>query len=132
MTGIRPFSRFIRKYWISMALCILILVLCFINTGSLPEVPMTNFDKLVHALMFLALSGAVFFDNTCYLRRAIGGQRIFWGSLLLPVGVGGCIEIVQTFLPYRSGDWKDFLFDCVGAILGCLIGWLINRRLKPA
>ena len=108
------------------------MVLCFINTGSLPEAPMTNFDKLVHSLMFMGLSGAVFFDNTRYLRQAIGWQRILGGSFLFPILMGGLIEIVQLQLPYRSGDWWDFLFDSLGAVAGCLVCGLINRWLNKS
>ena len=120
----------IRKFWMSSVFCIVILILCFMNTGPLPEAPMTNFDKLVHALMFLGLSGAVFFDNTRYLRRATNGRRVFSGSFLFPVLVGGLIEIVQIFLPYRTGDWWDFFYDAVGAMAGFLICLLINRWLR--
>ena len=130
MNNTPVFITLIRKFWISSALCIIILALCFINTGSLPEAPMTNFDKLVHALMFMGLSGAVFFDNTRYLRQATVGRRIFWGSLLLPVLMGGLIEIVQIFLPYRSGDWWDFFYDAVGALAGFGICVWINCWLK--
>ena len=132
MNSIHPPLAFIRKFWISSVLCSVILVLCFMKTDELPESPMTNFDKLVHALMFMGVSGAVFFDNTRYLRQAIGWQRIFWGSLLFPVLMGGLIEIGQaTLTTYRSGDWWDFFFDGIGAILGFLICLLINRWLKP-
>ena len=128
-----PFFSFIRKFWISIALCIVILVLCFMPTEPLPKVPMTNFDKVVHCLMFWALSGVVFFDNTNYLRRAIERPRILRGSFLFPVLFSGLIEIGQTlFTTYRTGDWWDFFYDVIGAMLGCLSGLLINRRLRTA
>ena len=130
MNTIRTFFALIRKFWISSALCVVILVLCFVNTSSLPEAPMSNFDKLVHALMFLGLSGAVFFDHTRYLRQSIGGLAVFSGSLLFPVLMGGLIEFVQIFLPYRTGDWGDFFYDVIGAMAGFLLALLINRWLK--
>ena len=131
--SLHSFFSFIRKFWISIAFCIVIVVLCFMNTEPLPKVPMTNSDKVVHLLMFLALSGVVFFDNTRYLRRTIGCRWLFGGSFLFPVLVGGLIEIGQTlFTTYRSGDWWDFLFDTIGAMVGFLTCFLINRRLKPA
>ena len=130
MNSPHPFISFIRKFWISITICILILVLCFMSTESLPKTTITNMDKYVHFLMFLGLSGAVFFDNTRYLRQAVGWQRIFWGSFLFPALMGGLIEIVQLFLSYRSGDWWDFFWDGVGAMTGFWIGWLINRWIK--
>jgi VanZ family protein len=112
-------------------LSIVILTLCFMRIEPLPVAPMTDFDKLAHLLMFLGLSGTIFFDNTLHFRRRISLRRILFGSFLLPLLAGGLIEIMQEHLTrYRSGDWRDFLFDSLGAILGAAIAVLINRRLR--
>jgi VanZ family protein len=101
------------------------------NTAPLPSVPMTNFDKIVHLLMFLGLSGVVFFDNTKYCRRRISYQRLVLGSFLFPVVFSGLIEIIQEyFTTNRTGDWMDFLFDGIGGLLGLAICLKINSRLK--
>jgi VanZ family protein len=101
------------------------------DTKPLPPAPMTNFDKLVHLIMFLGLSGTVFFDNTSYLRKHINSRRIFLGSFLFPTLLSGAIEIMQEyFTTTRTGDWMDFLFDGIGAFLGIGICYLINRRSK--
>jgi len=123
---------FLRKFWISILLCTAIFALCFMNTDPLPVAPLPDFDKLVHILMFMGLSGAIFFDNTCYLRQSIRKRRIFFGSFLLPVLIGGLIEIVQALTSYRTGDWGDFFSNAIGALIGSLICFLINRFLKPA
>ncbi|KAA6302681.1 MAG: hypothetical protein EZS26_001188 [Candidatus Ordinivivax streblomastigis] len=81
--------------------------------------------------MFLGLSGTVFFDNTAYLKRKTGAVRIALGSFLFPVVLSGLIEIMQEYLTAtRSGDWMDFLFDVIGALLGSLICRSIDRRLR--
>ncbi|MCL1938825.1 MAG: VanZ family protein [Candidatus Azobacteroides sp.] len=122
-----------KAYWISILLCAVILILCFINTKELPKAPMTNFDKVVHLVMFLGLSGAVFFDNTRYLKKRISFQRIFWGSFIFPTALSGSIEIMQEyFTTTRTGDWMDFLFDGIGAALGLLICIALNKRLKES
>jgi VanZ family protein len=103
------------------------------NTESLPSAPVIDFDKLVHLLMFMGLSGLVFFDNTKRLKQSISRQRVAWGSFLFPTLFSGAIEIGQEYLTVnRTGDWFDFLFDGIGALIGILICFLINRRLKPA
>jgi VanZ family protein len=100
------------------------------NVGNM-SVASTGFDKLVHALMFLVVSGVVFFDNTRYFRQTATLRRIFSGSFLFPIFFGGIIEIGQRHATsYRSGDWIDFLFDVMGAVAGFLICLLINRCLK--
>jgi VanZ family protein len=98
------------------------------DTTPLPSPPMINFDKLVHTVMFLGLSGVIFFDNTNYLRNPISKKRIFWSIFLFPVILGGLIEIIQEyFTATRSGDWFDFLFNILGSLLGMGIALLINR-----
>jgi VanZ family protein len=99
-----------------------------------PEVPEdlveNNFDKIVHFLMFLALSGVVFFDATGYFKRQISFSRIFFASFLYPTLFSGLIEIIQEyFSPFRTGDWIDFLFDGIGAFVGIVICSIINSRL---
>ena len=123
---------FFRKYWISLLFCITILALCLVNVAPvMPDIPMSNFDKLAHLLMFLGLSGVVFFDNTGYLKRQITLRRILLGSVLFPIVFSGSIEIMQEYLsPNRSGDWWDFFYDIIGATLGLTICLMINRRLK--
>jgi VanZ family protein len=122
----------LKKYWISLILITIILILCFINP---PEVPVklgaTNFDKLVHFLMFLGLSGIIFFDSSFYLKQKVNGWVIFGGSFLFPIAFGGAIEIAQEYMTTtRNGDWIDLLFDGIGIFCGYLICLKINRNLK--
>jgi VanZ family protein len=99
-----------------------------------PQVPenlrVDNFDKIVHFLMFLALSGVVFFDSTSYLRKKIKFSQIFFTSFLYPTLFSGLIEIIQEyFSSFRTGDWIDFLFDGIGAFVGIVICSAINSKL---
>ena len=120
----------LKKYWLSLFVIIIVLILCFINTSQLPKSPALNFDKLVHVIMFMGLSGVIFFDDTGYLRFPISKMRIFFGVFLFPVAFGGLIEIMQAYLTTtRSGDWFDFGGDVVGSVVGMLIALLINRYL---
>jgi len=120
----------LKKYWLTALVLLIIFVLCFMKTSSLPAPPVRNFDKAVHALMFLCLSGVIFFDNTRYFRFPISKMRIFWSTFIFPIALGGLIEIMQADLTtYRSGDWFDFLYDIVGALIGWGIASLINRYL---
>jgi VanZ family protein len=123
-------KKFLKAYKVSVLITVVILILCFMDTASLPQAPMINFDKLVHLIMFMGLSGVIFFDNTIYLKRKINFRRIFLGSFLLSTLLSGAIEIMQEYFTVaRSGDWMDFVFDGIGAFLGSWICFLINRRL---
>jgi len=120
----------LKKYWLTTLVLVIIFVLCFMKTTSLPVPPIQNFDKVVHTIMFLGLSGVIFFDSTRYFRFPISNVRIFWCSFIFPAALGGLIEILQADLTtYRTGDWFDFLFDNVGAVIGWGIALLINRYL---
>jgi VanZ family protein len=121
----------LRKYLLSILFVLITLVLCFMNVAPLPAPPVVNFDKFVHSVLFLGLAGVIFFENTNYLRTSITQKRIFWGTFLFPVALGGAIEIAQGALTVtRSGDWYDFLFDIIGAIVGWGIALGINLLLK--
>jgi len=118
----------LKKYWLTILYVLIVLILCFMNPAAFPASPVKNFDKLVHVLMFLGLSGVVFFDNTNYLRSPISKMRIFLSSLLFPIALGGLIEIMQADLTKtRTGDWYDFFSDQIGAFIGYVIALLINN-----
>ena len=121
----------LKKYWLSITVIIIIFVGCFMNTAPLPAPPVINFDKIVHSILFLGLAGVLFFDSTRYLRSSMSKIRIFLLIFLFPVAIGGFIEIIQEyFTKTRSGDWYDFLFDVIGALIGWGIALLINSRLS--
>jgi VanZ family protein len=122
----------LKKYWLTILFVIVIIILCFINPPEMETQPMTNFDKLAHFLMFMGLSGTMFFDNSFYFKKQVARWSIFWGSFLFPIVFSGGIEIAQEYLTTtRSGDWMDFLFDTIGVSCGCLICLGINRKLNP-
>ncbi|GHT53126.1 hypothetical protein AGMMS49982_15290 [Bacteroidia bacterium] len=120
---------FLKKYATAIVLSVVILVICLMPMPKTPTLPMTDFDKLVHVLMFLGASGVVFFDNTNRLKQKIGLQRIVWGSFVFPLLFGGFVEILQSFSDFRTGDWFDFLFDGVGALCGLLLCLVVNRKI---
>ena len=117
----------LKKYSLSTVYILVICILCFMDTTPLPAPPMINFDKLIHSMMFLGLSGVIFFDSTNYLRKPISKELIFLSIFLFPVILGGLIEIAQEYLtPTRSGDWFDFLFNILGSIIGFGIALSVN------
>lgn len=88
---------------------ILLLSLVFLF-GVLPvSPPSTGFpiDKLFHGIAFFWIG--FYAPNRKW--KGLGG--------LLAAGM--LLEVLQSFLPYRSFEWADFVSDSVGIILG--IGW---------
>lgn len=81
-------------------------------------------DKLDHLLAFAALAttGAL-------------AQRAGWKAVLV-VGVsmtafGGLIELLQTAIPGRRGDWADLLADAAGIAIGLVLVPALRRAFRP-
>ena len=80
-----------------------------------PETDLPGADKVVHALVFLALAGTA--------RLRFGGAPAVLTAVL---GYAAVSEVVQALLlSERTGDLWDLLADAVGAGLG----WWLARRL---
>lgn len=84
-----------------------------------PRIPMpsTGWDKVNHALAFLALA---VLGYRAYPRRA---ALLLLGLL----AYGGAIELLQGLTAYRSAEWLDVVADGLGALLGLAWACLMPR-----
>lgn len=92
---------------LAFGLCVLaVLVLALMPTDVL--IPSTGWDKSNHLLAFsvMALLGMRAFPS-----RTMG---VLAGLLVY----GVLIEVLQSFTPGRSADWRDVVADAVGLALG--------------
>ncbi|MBP6764873.1 MAG: VanZ family protein [Rubrivivax sp.] len=78
-------------------------------------------DKLNHMLAFGVLGG------TAVLTGHASAARLGRVALAL-VAYGAFIEVVQSYLPTRQGDWLDLLADAAGIGLGVCLVVLLRRR----
>ena len=121
---------FIKQYWLSICIFLVVFYLCFMNTNSLPKVEINDFDKLIHCVMTMGLSVVVFFDQTLYFKRKRTFRGIWFATWLVPVVYTGGIEILQEYISvYRSGDWGDFWASMAGATLGFIANCAMNKYL---
>lgn len=78
-----------------------------------------SWDKLNHIAAFAALAAVA--------TPAFPGRRGRIVAMLLVYGV--LIEVAQSFIPPRSGDWRDVVGDAVGIVLGLLFAAVAGRLL---
>lgn len=105
-----------------VSLWLLIAVVSWLAFSPKPPAGATlGWDKLNHASAFAALAFCAARAHTV----------AFWriGAWLLAYGV--LVEIVQTFVPGRSGEAADLLADAVGIATGLLLATWLNRTIQP-
>ena len=79
-----------------------------------------GWDKANHASAFAALM----------VSGRLAWPRLPWRALALGLlAYGGAIELIQTQLPPREGDWLDLLADAVGLGLGTVVMNALRRGL---
>jgi VanZ family protein len=77
----------------------------------------TRYDGLAHVLIFLA------FSLLYQLDRGPAPVR----TLAFTVLLAGGTELVQWALPYRGGQWSDFVMGVIGAGIGVILSLLAAR-----
>ena len=101
-----------------------VLVLCFAQFPSSDDVPSEfmgiPMDKLVHFLMFFPFPLLAYLAFDRY--REQRGSAIPWvaGALACGCAFAAFTELVQSRLPYRSGDPADFKADAIALFAGSL------------
>jgi VanZ family protein len=103
-----------RRLW-RLLLLALVLAVCWLAfSPAPPRSADTGWDKANHALAFAVL--------------AVNAELAFWPlprrrllSALALLAFGGFIELVQTQIATRTGEWLDLLADGCGIALGLLL-----------
>ncbi|WP_276908523.1 VanZ family protein [Hallella colorans] len=121
----------IRHYPLSCLVIVTIWTLCLI---PIPETPLSNvsmIDKWTHIVMY-GVFCAILLTEYGQRHKHIRWSQIIVGAVILPIAMGGLIEIVQATCTggNRSGDIYDFLADTLGVLLGAAIGTLLARYLS--
>lgn len=104
-------------------LLVLIAVISYLALSPAPPKQMNlGWDKLNHLSAFATLA---------LLGRLAWPRR----TLVVPLALlayGAAIEVLQSQVPGRSGEWPDLLADALGLLLGSLASWALSRLLRPA
>ena len=125
------FSRFVRKYPLSLLCILLIWVLSL--TPFFPETPLDDvqfIDKWTHLVMYGGTCSVIWWE---YLRSH---GHVEWRKLVLlaivgMILLGGLMELLQAYCTTtRSGEWLDFWADSMGVLLGSVIGMLMKTIMR--
>ena len=77
----------------------------------------SGLDKLAHVVLF---SGVAFV--TYWSQKAAGEPSPLFAAGFA-AAMAALIELIQSALPYRSGDIWDFFAGLLGAVLGAAVGY---------
>jgi VanZ family protein len=109
---------FAKRYPLSL-LCIALI--WYLSVWFVPfESPLNDvkfIDKWTHFVMYGGFSFAVCYEH----------KRISWHTILLPILMGGMIELAQAYLTTcRSGEWLDLLANSIGVVIGNTLYFLVK------
>ena len=76
-----------------------------------------HIDKIIHTFVYVFL--VIWFS----------GQVKMTLSFFVIVSFYSCvIEFIQYYLPYRSFEWLDMLFNQIGIVIGIIIGDVLLKK----
>jgi len=103
-------TQIIKRYPLTCILLVAIWVVCLIPVPDIKPLHGFNLlDKWTHFVMY-----GVFSFVWCYEFK-----RISWHTIVLPIVMGGMIELAQAYLTTcRSGEWADLLANSIGVVIG--------------
>jgi VanZ family protein len=108
-----------RRHQLFVGYVIVMLLAFLVPVPTSPVAETHQVDKLVHFGIFLGFAMLFYGDK----------HAKPWRIFLVSAAFAGAIELVQGLLPYRDGDWLDFIAGSAGAAVGTfLVLWLERRR----
>ncbi|WP_166825964.1 VanZ family protein [Thalassoroseus pseudoceratinae] len=105
-----------------------VVLIYWIGVFSLTHVPMPDTpssiphaDKIAHFAFYTGLS----FLLAAWL--SVGGTTSVLKVFFVCVSYAAFDELTQIPIPTRSGDWRDWIADAVGAIVG-IVAWSFLKK----
>ncbi len=125
-----------KKFLFTSMTTIAIVVLSTIPVPEMPQLQSVPFfDKWAHMVMYAGLVFSMWLDMWLTTRRTGKEPSMLFGVMtnVYPASLGGAMELVQAYCTTcRSGDYMDFLADCVGTYLGVIICVMIWKIAKTS
>jgi VanZ family protein len=123
---------FIRKFWKSLSLLLILLYLSFAPPSNFKEVPpikIEYFDKFVHVVLYVIFTVILIVDFRKFLDVKTYKSIFFICCFIFPVLLGGFIEIAQeTWFSPRTAELIDWFADIIGIGIGFWIATFIKGK----
>lgn len=117
-------ASYLKRYPLSHLVIALVTILSLAPFPEMPNLPdIKLLDKWVHFVMYGGMCLVIWWE---YWRQheKINWQHAAVGAIVLPAIMGGVLELMQAYLTTcRSGDWLDFVANCIGVALGAVAGY---------
>ncbi len=92
-----------------------------IPSSELPSWEFLTHDKLLHFLVYVIFAAAVHRAIVHQDRFPLFARRAYVFTILLVALYGASDELHQYFVPGRECSLKDWMADCLGAVV--FVGW---------
>ena len=110
-------------YWKSIVVLSAIAYVSLMREPSIAMPHVVGMDKWIHSSMYLLLTIILLWDS-----RRLTPPRSWLIVAIFSAIYGGSIEVLQEYFFYpRTGDWMDWLADCVGVVVGLGL-WIIGVK----
>ena len=97
-----------------------ILIASVLPGDKYPQVDLINIDKVIHFLVYAVLSFLMLKSIQLNFETTFPGEDVLF-TLILCIGYGILLELVQLVIPNRNFSLIDAAFNTAGAIFGVLI-----------
>ncbi|HOG04808.1 MAG: VanZ family protein [Paludibacter sp.] len=123
---------FISKYWKTILVTIVILVLSFVKFPILEPTPkFTHTDKIIHFGMYAGLTIVLMLDYHRDEKSDKSNQKFLLICLSFPLLIGLFTEILQgALIYYRDGDIYDVISNSFGVLAGWGVFALFKKNIK--
>jgi VanZ family protein len=120
------------KYWKSILMTLVILVLSFAKLPSMGSMSKAiPFDKIAHFFMYLILTIILMYEFTNDTKSNLRNNMFFYICVLYPFLLGAITEVIQTLFFYpRIAEWGDLISNTGGIFIGWGVFLLFKRKIK--
>lgn len=123
---------FLKHNQFSIALFVVIFLLCLLPGSEVPKSGLQHLDKFVHLVLFSLFAFCTMVGFTKQHEYPALSTNVIKFTISISILYGVFIEIFQGYvLNDRAFEWLDIVADTAGVFIGYLAFWVVvGKRLK--